>query len=313
MSPTPEEAIWAPGPWVHRDLAANGARFHTAQAGEGPLVLLLHGFPTNWWTWRHLLPVLAAAGYRAVAMDMRGYGGSDHSPHGYDPVNLSADVTGVIRALGQPNATLIGHGWGGQVAWTAAALRPAAVRAIMPVSIPHPIPLRSAARNDPQQRKMSRYSLGFQWPLTPERALLRDDASQVEEFLRKWSGTPGWPDPDTALAYRRAMQFQSSAHCALEYYRWARRSIPRSDGRRYLKRMQTQIQQPVLHVLGMSDGSILPRSSNGSEDFVAGPYERVDMSGVGHFPHEEDARRFADLALPWLERTSGTSGASYRR
>lgn len=304
MNPTPEEAIWAQGPWVHRDLAANGARFHTVQMGEGPLVLLLHGFPMNWWTWRHLLPVLADAGYRAVAMDMRGYGGSDHTPHGYDPANLSADVAGVIRALGQHNATVIGHGWGGLVAWTTAALRPAAVRAIMPVAIPHPIPLRRATRYDPQQRKLSRYAIGFQWPWTPERALLRDDAVQVEEFLRKWSGTAGWPDPETALAYRRAMQFQSSAHCALEYYRWAIRSIPRSDGRRYLKRMETEIQQPVLHVLGKSDGSMLPSSSDGSERFVAGPYERIEMAGLGHFPHEEDARRFADVALPWLERST---------
>lgn len=304
MNPTPEQAIWAPGPWEHRDLAANGARFHTVQAGEGPLVLLLHGFPMYWWTWRHLLPVLADAGYRVVAMDMRGYGGSDHTPHGYDPVTLSADVAGVIRALGASNATVIGHGWGGLVAWSTAALRPAAIRAIMPVSMPHPIPLRRAVRYDPQQRKLSRYSLGFQWPLTPERALLRDDALQVEQFLRKWSGTAGWPDPDTALSYRRAMQFQSSAHCALEYYRWAIRSIPRSDGRRYLKRMEAEIRQPVLQVIGKSDGSILPRSSDGSEKFVTGQYERVDMTGVGHFPHEEDARRFADLALPWLARTT---------
>lgn len=304
MNPTPEQAIWAQGPWEHRNLAANGARFHTAQAGEGPLVLLLHGFPMYWWTWRHLLPVLADSGYRTVAMDLRGYGGSDHTPHGYDPVTLSADVAGVIRALGEPNAIVIGHGWGGLIAWSAATLRPAAIRAILPVSMPHPIPLRRATRHDPQQRKSSRYSLGFQWPLTPERALLRDDAFQVEELLVKWSGTSGWPDPETALSYRRAMQFQSSAHCALEYYRWAIRSVPRSDGRRFLKRMETEISQPVLQVIGDSDTSILPRSSDGSEKFVSGEYERVDLSGLGHFPHEEDPRRFEDVVMPWLARVT---------
>lgn len=302
MNPTPEQAIWAQGPWEHHNLAANGARFHTAQAGKGPLVLLLHGFPMYWWTWRHLLPVLADSGYRAVAMDLRGYGGSDHTPHGYDPVTLSADVAGVIRALGEPNAIVIGHGWGGLIAWSTAILRPSAIKAILPVSMPHPIPLRRATRYDPQQRKSSRYSLGFQWPLTPERALLRDDADQVEELLIKWSGTSGWPDPETALSYRRAMQFQSSAHCALEYYRWAIRSVPRSDGRRFLKRMETEISQPVLQVIGDSDTSILPRSSDGSEKFVSGEYQRVDLSGLGHFPHEEDPRRFEDVVMPWLAR-----------
>ena len=86
------------GPWTHRDVAANGARFHIAEMGDGPLVLLLHGFPQFWWTWRQQLTALADAGFRAVAMDLRGVGGSDRTPRGYDPANLALDVTGVIRS-----------------------------------------------------------------------------------------------------------------------------------------------------------------------------------------------------------------------
>jgi pimeloyl-ACP methyl ester carboxylesterase len=308
VSPNPEQAIWASGPWEHRDVAANGARFHTAQAGSGPLVLLLHGFPMYWWTWRQLIPQLADAGYQAVAMDLRGYGGSDHTPHGYDPATSAADVAGVIRSLGHHKATVIGHGWGGLIAWSSAVLRPSAINAIAPISMPHPIRLQRAVRKDPAQRKLSRYTLGFQWPFTPERALLRDDAQHVEDFLRRWSGTPGWPDPQTAMYYRRAMQFQSSAHCALEYFRWAIRSVPRKDGRRFMKRMNTKIEQPVLHVIGKSDGSILPRSSDGSEAYVNGPYQRIDMTGVGHFPQEEDGKRFAEILQPWLREVSPVAG-----
>ncbi len=110
---TPDEAIYVEGPWTHRDISANGARFHIVTAGTGPTVLLLHGFPTYWWTWRKLIPQLAAAGYRVVAMDLRGYGGSDHPPRGYDMFSLSHDVAGVIRSLGVRNATVIGHGIGG--------------------------------------------------------------------------------------------------------------------------------------------------------------------------------------------------------
>ncbi len=126
--PEPEEAIRAPGPWTHRDVAANGARFHVAECGDGPTVVLLHGFPMFWWTWRRQLVALAEAGYRAIAMDLRGYGGSDHPPEGYDPRTLSADVAGVIRSLGVTSATIVGHGWGGLAAWSTAVLEPEVVQ-----------------------------------------------------------------------------------------------------------------------------------------------------------------------------------------
>jgi pimeloyl-ACP methyl ester carboxylesterase len=300
LRPSPEEAIWAPGPWEHKDVAANGARFHTVQMGDGPLVLLMHGFPMYWWTWRHLLPVLADAGYRAVAMDLRGYGGSDHTPHGYDPHTLSADAAGVVRALGHSSGVMVGHGWGGVIAWAAAVMRASAVRAVVPVSMPHPIALRRGMAADTEQRRLFRYTIGFQWPLTPERGLVKDDAAAVERLLQQWSGTPGWPDPATALMFRRAFQFSSTAHCAIEYHRWAVRSVPRPDGRRFQQRMAFPVRQPVLHVLGENDGSILPRISNGSEQHVAGRYERVDLAGVGHFPHEESADRFAGTLLRFL-------------
>ncbi len=192
---TPEQAVWAEGPWEHRDVAANGARFHIATMGDGPLVVLMHGFPQYWWTWRHLLPRLAEAGYRAVAMDLRGYGGSDHTPHGYDPHTLSADVAGVVRSLGESSAVMIGHGWGGMIAWAAAVMRLSAVRAIVPVSMPHPILLRRGIVSDPEQRKLSRYAINYQWPLAPERALTKNNAARVEVLLQRWSATPQWPSP----------------------------------------------------------------------------------------------------------------------
>src|SRR5882757_9614171 len=121
---TDDDVVLAEGPWTHRQVSANGARFHVVEAGSGPLVLLLHGFPTFWWTWRRQLTVLADAGFRAVAMDLRGYGGSDKPPRGYDPFTLGGDVAGMIRSLGAPSATIVGHGWGGLLGWTVAALEP---------------------------------------------------------------------------------------------------------------------------------------------------------------------------------------------
>ena len=103
------------GPWTHRDISANGIRLHVAEAGTGPLVVLLHGFPEFWWAWRDQLPAIAEAGFRVVAPDLRGYGASDKPPRGYDSLTLAADVAGLIRALGERDAIVVGHGWGGHV------------------------------------------------------------------------------------------------------------------------------------------------------------------------------------------------------
>ena len=157
----PTSVIAAEGPWTHRAVAANGARFHVAELGQGPMVLMLHGFPMFWWTWRTHLLSIAEAGYRAVAMDLRGYGGSDRPPRGYDPYTLSADVAGVIGSLGAEDATIVGHGWGGFLAWTTAALHPDSVRAIAPVAMAHPCRLRDSLRHDADQRRASRYAFGF--------------------------------------------------------------------------------------------------------------------------------------------------------
>src|SRR5262249_21853549 len=123
-----EPTITISGPWAHRPVSANGTRFHVASNGDGPLVLLLHGFPQFWWTWRGQLESLAAAGYRAVAADLRGYGGSDKPPRGYDLITAAADAAGLIRALGEANAVVVGHDWGALVAWAMAAYYPKVVR-----------------------------------------------------------------------------------------------------------------------------------------------------------------------------------------
>jgi pimeloyl-ACP methyl ester carboxylesterase len=273
-----------------------------ATLGDGPAVLLVHGFPTYWYTWRHLMPVLADAGYRAIAMDLRGYGGTDHTPRGYDPFTLAGDLRGVVRSLGHLNAVIVGHGWGAFLGWTAAAIHPDLVTGLAAVSMPHPVRLRHAILHDAEQRRLSNYAIRFQVPRRPERQLLLDDAAQIGRFLHQWSGPGEWPDAVTEQHYRSAFRIRATAHCALEYHRWALRSIPRPDGIRYVHRMEQPIIAPVLQVHGLADGAILPRSVDGSEEFVVGGYERVDLPGAGHFPQEEDPEAFADVLLPWVRR-----------
>jgi pimeloyl-ACP methyl ester carboxylesterase len=295
-----DAVVHADGPWTHRDIAANGARFHVVEAGDGPLVLLLHGFPLFWWTWRHQLTALAAAGYRAVAMDMRGYGGSDKPPRGYDPLTLTMDVTGVIRSLGEPDAAIVGHGWGGFMGWTAATLRPKIVRRLVAVSAPHPRRTRAALLGgDAAQLHASGDVFAFQVPMAPERRLVRDGGAQVERYLEEWSG-PGWPDPETAARYRAAMRIPGVAHCSLEYYRWFIRSLGRPDGLQFAQRMRTPADVPTLQLHGALDRASLPHTARGSGRYVDRPYRWRLFEGAGHFPQEEVADTFTAELLGWL-------------
>ena len=122
----------------HRTVETNGIRMHIAEQGEGPLVVLCHGFPESWYSWRHQLPALAAAGFHAVAPDMRGYGQTDQ-PEAIDQYtlfHLVGDIFGLIDALGEQEAVIIGHDWGAPVAWSAALLRPDRFRAVIGLSVP---------------------------------------------------------------------------------------------------------------------------------------------------------------------------------
>lgn len=123
----------------HRQIRTNGINMHIAEAGEGPLVVLLHGFPELWYSWRHQIPALAAAGFHAVAPDLRGYGQSDapHEVDAYSMRNMTADVAGILDALGEREAVVVGHDWGSPIAWNAALLYPDRFRAVAALSVPY--------------------------------------------------------------------------------------------------------------------------------------------------------------------------------
>jgi pimeloyl-ACP methyl ester carboxylesterase len=158
----------------HFEIQAGEVRLHCAAMGprDGPLVILLHGFPECWASWRHQLPALAAAGFRAVAPDLRGYGGSD-KPHGvraYRIEKLVGDVAALIAALGRERADVVGHDWGGHIAWHLAMWNPERVRRLAILNLPHPARMRRALRTLRQLRK-SWYMFFFQLPVLPERFL----------------------------------------------------------------------------------------------------------------------------------------------
>jgi pimeloyl-ACP methyl ester carboxylesterase len=187
-----ESVVLIDGPWTHRTIRANGIALHVTEAGAGPLVLLLHGMPTFWWTWSAQLLDLADAGYRAVAVDLRGYGASDKPPRGYDATTMAADIAQLVTALGERDAVVVGHDVGGLLAWTMAAQHPRVVRRIAVLGAAHPLRLRQAVLYDRKgQRHASAYALGaFQMPRLGER-LLTQDSAFLEKLFDTWSG-PLW-------------------------------------------------------------------------------------------------------------------------
>jgi pimeloyl-ACP methyl ester carboxylesterase len=302
QEPPDATSVLLPGPWNHRDVSANGVRLHVAEAGEGPLVLLLHGFPQFWWTWRAQLPALAAAGFHAVAPDLRGFGGSDKPPRGYDLPTAAADVAALVRALGERDAVVVGHDWGGLVAWTAAALHPRSVRRLAVLSMAHPRRLR-ASLTDPVQRRALRHVLGFQLPRLPERRLTRADDDPVAELMRRWAG-PDWTSTvdfaDAVERYRSAARIPQAAYGSMEYFRWAGRSQVRPDGWRYARRMAAPVTAPTLQLHGGLDPYVLPSSALGSGRYVAGAYEWRVLPDVGHFPQEEVPETVNRALLEWV-------------
>ena len=305
MSPPAEESsVLIDGPWNHRFVSANGSRFHVVEAGTGPMVLFLHGFPEFWWAWQHQLRAVADAGFRAVAVDLRGYGASDKPPRGYDGYTMAGDVAGLIRALGERSAVLVGAGYGGIMAWTTAAFHPRLVRRLIVTSAAHPLRLRAALFSDPRgQLAAAGPVLKFQLPRY-EHTLTRDDAWLVGDYLRRWGGRD-WVNGPDFLDYERhcrtAMQIPQVAFCALEAYRWGFRSALRLHGYRFVKLLQQPIVAPTLHLHGAQDPATLPRTALGSGRYVIAPYEWRLLDGVGHFPHVEAPDLVTGEILRWAK------------
>ncbi|HEY5820444.1 MAG TPA: alpha/beta hydrolase [Propionibacteriaceae bacterium] len=287
------------GPWRHRDLTANSIRFHVAVsehfAPDRPLVLLLHGFGEFWWAWRHQLPALDAAGYSAVALDLRGYGASDKTPRGYDPWTTASDVAGVVRSLGCSRAVLVGHDWGGMAAWSTLAYAPDQVAGLVAVAAPHPLAF-------PWRHGLGNLAF-FQVPLLPERRIMADDGLYIEELLRSRAGRKDFLTAAEARHYRDALMLWPSPHCALEYQRMFVRNQIRSGGLAYRRALRRRRDVPLLSIHGAVDPLVPESAMRAAAGRVSGSSELVSLPGVGHLPHEESPDAVNTALLDWLGRT----------
>jgi pimeloyl-ACP methyl ester carboxylesterase len=236
-----------------------GIRLHYVEAGVGPLVILLHGFPEFWYSWRHQIAPLAQAGYRVVAPDMRGYDLSDRpqSWRSYDTSLLADDIAGLIHSFGEQQAYVVGHDWGAAVAYTVAMARPEVVRRLAILNVPHTARMLEGFRTLKQLRK-SWYMFFFQIPKLPEYLIARDDFSFAKRSLRSDS-KDAFTDEDLER-YVEAWSQPGALTGMINYYRAALRRSPRKA----LAQMKP-IKAPTLVIWGMRDRHI------GSELAVPAP------------------------------------------
>ena len=284
-------------------ITANGIRFATLEAGEGPLVLLLHGFPDNAYSWERQMPVLAAAGYRVVAPFLRGYPPTEIPDTGYfDLATLATDIRCLIEELnaGQP-CHLVGQDWGAAISYAVLAAYPESVRRAVILAVPHPAEVRRTIRKSPKHILRSFHWFLFQLPWLPE-ALCRANHFAFIEFLWKlWS--PAYDDRAHVAWIKRMLAEPGALRAALGYYRaMFRQSAADPALEAVRQRLLDPITVPTRVLCGSRDmrGEMLPRQG----DLFAGAYEWDIVEGAGHFLHREKPGEVNHLILDWLGRNT---------
>jgi epoxide hydrolase 4 len=283
----------------HRiDVGEITVAFDEAGAGD-ELVILLHGFPEIAHSWRYQLPVLADAGYRAVAPDLRGYGDSDAPADVADYAfpKLVGDVVGLISALGAERAHLVGHDWGGSLAWALAARAPQLVRSLTILNSPHPV-ASAETRQIPEQQQKSWYMLLFQFVGVAEEWLSKDDFANLRSFVFD-TAAPGTFGPEDRAIFCAALARPGRLTAALNYYR---ANIPPEN---WLKPPPDlpPITVPTTIIWGEADaymgGLLLDRSMQK----VTGPLTVERLPGVSHWVQQEVPEQVSALLIAALRRS----------
>jgi epoxide hydrolase 4 len=258
-------------------IKANGLRFHFAEAGSGPLVLLLHGFPEFWYGWRRQMPALASSGHRVVAPDLRGYNKSDRPANVRDyalPI-LVDDVIALIAALGESRASLVGHDWGGVIAWYAAMRSPDTIERLAILNAPHPAAFERELRRLSSQTLRSAYALFFQLPVVPEALLRVGNCALLRQVLSRGPAT----DPEDVERYVEAFSSPGALSAPLNYYRAALR-FPRPTCKR--------IRTPTVVLWGDRDPYLRHTLADGLEQWV----DRIRVQrfrDADHWLHHREA------------------------
>jgi pimeloyl-ACP methyl ester carboxylesterase len=279
---------------------ANGVDVAVLEAGAGPLALCLHGFPDTAWTWRHLLPDLAAAGFRAVAPFLRGYAPSGVPADGaYQTGALAADAVALHEVLGGAgDAVLVGHDWGAMAAYGAASYAPDRWHRVVTLAVPPPLAMAGGFFDYAQLRR-SFYVFLFQTPLA-EPAVALDDMAFIEGLWRDWS--PGYDAAEDVAHVKDALRDPANLSAAIGYYRAMLDVTRHVDSYAEQQAATTQIPpQPTLYLHGANDGALGADLVGSAADLLNDRSEVQVIDGVGHFLHLERPAEVNARIVDWLK------------
>lgn len=285
-------------PYVFQQVCANQLSFRIATAGSGDrLLLCLHGFPESAMSWRHQIAPLTQAGYRVWAPDLRGYGGTTRPP-GLDAYHLETlleDVTGLIEASQARRVILVGHDWGGIIAWYYAMRQPSRVEGLIVLNAPHPACFEREVRRWRQLRR-SWYILVFQVPWLPEAVLAPGHARLVGAIFNIMRVQPEYLPDDIVHLYRNQAGEPGALTSMVNYYRAALRG---GGALRQQRLGYPIIHVPTLVIWGLQDQALARQNLDGLNGLVAN-LTLVTMDAAGHFVHQDEPQRVTHEIMSWL-------------
>lgn len=277
-------------------VSANGMEFEIFEAGAGDrLALLLHGFPQHAVMWRHLVGPLAAAGFRVWAVNQRGYGATTRPSEtdAYSLEKLTTDVAALIDAARPASVSLIGHDWGGLIAWTVAIRSMRPIDALVVLNIPHPLCFRRALEQEWRQKLKSAYAAFFQLPWLPDRLLSAAHGALTERLMQRVAGREGVFSKEAMDIYRANVAAPGAATAMLNWYRAAGREILEAED------LERPIDAPTLVVWGLNDVALGESCLSGAERYVRSlRIERLPC--VSHWTPEDAPEKVNALILSFL-------------
>jgi pimeloyl-ACP methyl ester carboxylesterase len=287
--------------WRHGFAYVNGVRLHYVTQGEGRLVILLHGFPEFWYSWRQQIPELAKH-FRVVAPDLRGYNDSE-KPVGVSQYRvdvLTADVMGLIHAFGEEKAIIVGHDWGGGIAWAFAADYPQATERLIVMNCPHPGAFQKQLRSNRRQLLRSWYMFWFQIPKLPELAIRFTVRRFVEQAFRGWAIRKEAFSDEDLQRYVEAIQKPGMLTAAINYYRAAFREVVRRGERKF-----AQIACPTLLIWGEEDAALGKELTYDMEPYFTNRFEIKYIPRCSHWVQQEQPELVNQYMLEFLRDLAG--------